>query len=175
LLSVDTFFDLRGVHGDMALADTIWRKAFDIAKGDAPFAKLLTESAGSVQPGLGVFNRFKTVNGRIDLKKSGLFGIVTAARALAICHHVVERATQDRLMGLDGLGTGGGRDLESLVEAQGVFLDLILFQQLMDIRHGKPASNAVVAKKLQRQDAERLRAALRAVAPLEDLTRDLLF
>jgi CBS domain-containing protein len=50
-----------------------------------------------------------------------------------------------------------------------------LFQQVMDIRHGRPATNAVETKKLQRRDAERLRAALRAVAGLEELTRDLLF
>jgi CBS domain-containing protein len=175
LLSVDTFFDLRGVQGDIALADAVWREGFDIAKGDAAFAKLLTESAGSVRPGLGLFGGFKTEQGRLDLKRTGLFGIVTAARALAVCHHIVERSTPARLEGVEALGLGGGRDLDALIEAQGVFLDLILFQQVMDIRHGKPASNAVETKKLQRRDAERLRAALRAVTGLEELTRDLLF
>ena len=41
LLSVDIFFDMRGVHGDTSLADTLWREAFDAAKGQAAFAKLL--------------------------------------------------------------------------------------------------------------------------------------
>jgi DNA polymerase-3 subunit epsilon/CBS domain-containing protein len=56
---------------------------------------------------------------------------------------VVERSTPARLAGVEALGLGGGRDLDALIEAQGVFLDLILFQQVMDIRHGRPATNAV--------------------------------
>ena len=105
LLAVDIFFDLRGVHGDGALADTLWRDAFDAARGQTGFAKALVEAAGKPQSGLGLFGRIKTEQGRIDLKKHGLFGIVTAARALAICHHVVERATPARLVGYQGFGT----------------------------------------------------------------------
>ena len=43
LLSVDIFFDMRGVHGDTGLADLLWREAFDVAKGKSAFAKLLVE------------------------------------------------------------------------------------------------------------------------------------
>ena len=106
LLAVDIFFDLRGVHGDGALADTLWREAFDAARGQVGFAKALVEATGGSQNGLGLFGRIKTEQGRIDLKKHGLFGIVTAARALAICHHVVERATPARLIGAQGDGAG---------------------------------------------------------------------
>ena len=100
LLSVDIFFDLRGVHGDVRLANTLWREAFDRAAGEAAFAKLLAETAGTVAPGLNWFGRFKTDRGRIDLKKAGLFGIVSTARALAIRHRVFERATPARLTAL---------------------------------------------------------------------------
>ena len=106
LLAVDIFFDLRGVHGDGALADTLWRDAFDAARGQVGFAKALVEATGGSQNGLGLFGRIKTEQGRIDLKKHGLFGIVTAARALAICHHVVERSTPARLVGAQGDGSG---------------------------------------------------------------------
>ena len=37
------FFDLRGVHGDAALADALWREAFDLARRQVAFAKLLAE------------------------------------------------------------------------------------------------------------------------------------
>ena len=100
LLAVDIFFDLRGVHGEDALADTLWRDAFDAAKGKASFAKLLVEAAQPGVPGLGWFGGFRTEQGRIDLKKYGLFGIVSVARALAICHHVTERSTPARLAGI---------------------------------------------------------------------------
>jgi CBS domain-containing protein len=174
LLSVDIFFDLRGVDGDRAMASRLREAAFDAAKGQAAFAKLLAESAGTVESGFTLLGRFRTEQGRINLKKTGLFGIVTAARALAICHHVVERSTPARLEGISGLGIGGERDLGALAEAQAVFLDLILAQQIEDIAQGVPLSNSVAVSRLSRRDRDRLREALRAVEPIDELTRDLL-
>lgn len=175
LLSVDIFFDLRGVHGNVDLANRLRETALDAAKGQAAFAKLLVESAGMSESGLNFMGGFRTEQGRIDLKKAGLFGIVTAARALAICHHVVERSTSERLAALKGLGIGSEADLDALVEAQSVFLDLILAQQIEDIENGMPAANAVMAKTLSRRDQSRLRTSLRAVERIDELTRNLLF
>ena len=175
LLSVDIFFDLRGVHGDVALANRLREAAFDAAHGQAAFAKLLAEAAGATEPGLTLMRGFRTRQGRIDLKKTGTFGLVTAARALAVCHHVLARSTPARLAGLGALGIGGERDLAALTEAYGVFLELILAQQLDDIGHGTPASNAVTVKRLSPRDRDRLRQSLRAVEPLEQMMRDLLF
>ena len=175
LLLVDIFFDLRGVHGDASLANRLQADAFDAANGQWAFAKLLAEPVGSIEPGLNFIGQFRTTEGRIDLKKAGLFGIVATARTLAICHHVVERSTPSRLAGIKALGLGGGHDLDALVEAQGVFLDLLLDQQIEDMEHGVPASNAVAIKRLSHRDRDRLRSALRSVAQLDHMTQDLLF
>jgi CBS domain-containing protein len=175
LLSVDIFFDMRPVHGDGSLCTTLWRDAFDAASGEIGFAKLLAEAAGGVENGLGLFGRFRTSRGRIDLKKAGLFGIVTAARVLAIRHHVVAHSTPARLAGVKALGLGAETDLDALVEAQATLLDLILAQQIEDIAHGTHPSNAVAVKRLSFRDRARLRSALESVRHLDDLTRDLLF
>jgi DNA polymerase-3 subunit epsilon/CBS domain-containing protein len=175
LLSVDIFFDLRAVHGDLALGEKLWRDGFDLARGQAGFAKLLAEAAGEVERGHNLFGGFRTVEGRIDLKRAGLFGIVTTARVLAICHHVVERSTVARLSGVAALEIGGESDLAALIEAQRTFLDLILAQQLRDIAQGRPPSNRVATRPLVRHDRDRLHQALAAVRHLDELTRDLLF
>jgi CBS domain-containing protein len=175
LLSVDIFFDLRGVHGDAVLATTLWRDAFDLAAGQVAFAKLLAETAGASTPALNWFGGFKTENGRINLKKSGLFGIVSAARALAIRHHVAERATAARLAAVSALGLGAAADLDALIDAQATFLNLILAQQLRDIADGIPPSNTAEVKRLARRDTERLRAALAASAHVDTVVRELLF
>ena len=174
LLSVDIFFDLRGVHGDAALAAMLWRESFDCAAGEFTFAKLLAETAGTSAPALNWFGGFKTANGRLDCKKSGLFGIVSTARTLAIRHHVAEHATPARLTGVKTLGIGEAA-LDALIDAQATFLDLILAQQIRDIAEGIPASNTVEVSRLSRRERERLRAAFKAVAHLDTLTRDLLF
>jgi CBS domain-containing protein len=175
LLSVDIFFDLRGVHGDPALATTLRQDALALAAGEAPFAKLLAEAAGTVEPGIGFFGRFRTVDGRIDLKKTGLFGIVTFARVLAIHHHIVDVSTVSRLEAVKALGLGNEADLDALIEAHGVFADLLLDQQIEDMQRGRPATNSVEVKWLTRRERERLRGAYEAVRNLETLTRDLLF
>lgn len=175
LLSVDIFFDLRCVHGDASLADEVWRYAFELARDQLGFVKLLAEASGEPSPGLGLFGRFLTENGRIDLKRAGLFGVVSLARLLAIRHHVVERSTEARLAGLMRLGIGGAADLMALDSAHATFLDLVLGQQIEDIARGRPPSNKVSLKALSAGARENLRKALAAVRAVPDLKRDLLF
>jgi DNA polymerase-3 subunit epsilon/CBS domain-containing protein len=175
LLAVDIFFDLRPVHGELGLADSLWRSAFDAARGNAAFAKLLADAAGTVEPGLNLFGGIRTDRGRINLKKAGLFGVVSTARVLAICHHVVRRSTPARLAGIEALGIGGKHDLALLGEAQRTFLDLLVAQQVEDLHGGIPPSNAVEIKRLNEDDRQRLHNALSAVSHLDQLTRDLLF
>ena len=175
LLSVDIFFDLRGVHGDIApchdaLARGLrsrgrrgWRSPSCWPRRPERPRRRSTGSAGS-----------RPSNGRIDCKKSGLFGIVSTARALAIRHHVAERATPARLAGVKALGLGEA-DLDALIDAQATFLDLILAQQIRDIADGIPPGNTVAVGRLSRRERDRLRGAFHAVAHLDTLTQDLLF
>ncbi|MFK4491175.1 DUF294 nucleotidyltransferase-like domain-containing protein [Bradyrhizobium sp. USDA 336] len=174
LLSVDIFFDLRGVHGDGSLAVAVRQAAFAAAEGQVAFAKLLVEGI-SVPASLKFFGGIRTDGGRIDLKAAGLFGLVAAARAMAILYHVMGRSTSQRLAGVKALVGRGETDLDALDEAHGIFLELIVSQQIADVAQGTPPSNAVLVKPLSARDRERLRAALQAVAVIEELTRDLLF
>jgi DNA polymerase-3 subunit epsilon/CBS domain-containing protein len=175
LLSVDIFFDLRGVYGELALADALWREAFDMAAGQVAFAKRLAEAAGGVAPATGLFGQFITEGGRIDLKRTALFGIVTTARVLAIRHHIAEHATPARFARLRALKLGDDRDLADLADAQATVLDLLIDQQVADIAQGRPATNTVAVKQLPARERDRLRSAVGAVRNLDTLTRDLLF
>jgi len=174
LLSVDIYFDLVGVYGDPALAQALWRGGFDAAQGNAAFAKLLADAPGGMPPGLNFLGGLRTDNGRIDLKKTGLFGIVSTARVLAVRHHLLERSTPARLAAAAALGRGQ-HDLDALSRAQGLFLDLILDQQVADVQTGLPPSNKVAVRRLTREQRRALRDALGAVRHLDALTRDLLF
>jgi DNA polymerase-3 subunit epsilon/CBS domain-containing protein len=174
LLSVDIFFDLRAVHGDGGLATKLRQAAYAAADGQTAFAKLLV-NAVTIPSSLSFFGGIRTENGRIDLKAAGLFGLVAAARAMAIRYHVMERSTPGRLAGVKAVVKAGASDLDALMEAHGVFLDEILAQQVEDAAHGLPPSNAIAVKRLSARAQERLRGALQAVAHVDDLARDLLF
>lgn len=175
LLAADIFFDMRGVYGDLMLTDALWRHAYDAAKGNAAFAKLLVEASGHAERGIGFFGGIRTQRGRVDLKRTGLFGIVSMARALAICHHILERATPARLLGLRARDLGGDQDIDSLIAAHATFQHFILVQQLADIETGNPATNAVTVKRLSAAERDRLKTALHAVRHIDELMRDLLF
>jgi DNA polymerase-3 subunit epsilon/CBS domain-containing protein len=174
ILSVDIFFDLRAVHGDGGLAVAVRQAAYAAAEGQVAFAKLLVEDI-SVPRSLKFLGGIRTEGGRIDLKRAGLFGVVSAARAMAIRHHVTDRSTPARLAGVKALLHVSETDLDALAQAHGAFLDLIVSQQVEDVTHGIPPSNAVSVKRLSAHDRDRLRAALEAAASVDELTRDVLF
>ncbi|MGI9407998.1 MAG: DUF294 nucleotidyltransferase-like domain-containing protein, partial [Hyphomicrobiaceae bacterium] len=81
LLNVDIFFDAIPVHGDLALGETVWSYAYDRGAETPAFIRMLSEHIRYWRPPLSMFGNLRLKdNGRIDLKKNGLFPIVTAAR-----------------------------------------------------------------------------------------------
>lgn len=175
LLNVDIFYDLRPVHGDAALAEEIRAYAFERGSRAPEFAKLLAETAGDFRPPIGPFWRLQTENGRLDLKRGGLFPLVTAARVLAIRHDVRERATPARLAGLSALGIGSQAEFAALEEAHRLLLGHILEQQIEDIHAGQRLSNGIVVKRLSRARLRALKQALHGLAHLDRMVHDLLF
>jgi DNA polymerase-3 subunit epsilon/CBS domain-containing protein len=150
------------------------RAAFAAAEGQVAFAKLLVEGI-SVPRSVKFLGGIRTEDGRIDLKRAGLFGIVSAARAMAIRYHVTDRSTSARLAGLKALLHVSETDLDALAQAHGVFLDLIVSQQVEDVTHGISPSNTVSVNRLSPHDRDRLRTALEAVTCVDELTRNVLF
>lgn len=174
LLNVDIFFDLRAVHGDAALARTLWHHAYETGGQGTAFAKLLAE-LGAYDPPIGLLGGLRTENGRLDLKMRGVFPIVAAARVLSILHHVLERATPARLKGLRALNLGSGEDIDRLLEMHQFLIGLILDQQLTDIDDGIPTSNRVQVSRLSRRRTAELKSALRDLGMIDQMVRDLLF
>ena len=175
LLAVDIFFDLRGVHGDGALADTLWRAAFEAAAGRPVSPKCWSKRPARSQAGLGLFGGFKTSRAASISRSTACSGS-SPRRARSPSAIMWSSARHRRGCSASRRwDLGGDSDLEALAEAQALFLHFVLAQQIEDIHHGRPPSNAVLVKQLSARDRERLRAALEAVAPVDELTRDLLF
>ncbi|MCB1475441.1 MAG: CBS domain-containing protein [Rhodobiaceae bacterium] len=174
LLNVDIFYDFRAVHGDAALARQLWNTAHEAAGGEKLFAQLLAKQAEDYSPPVGFFGGIRTENGRVDLKKGGLFPIVTLARALAIRHSVAERSTRARLEGLLAREIGGAQDLGNLIRVHAMLMDLIVAQQLDDIAEGLPPGNAIDPKKLKPAQQSALREALSSLGNIAHLARDLM-
>ena len=172
LLNVDIFFDFRPVHGDGELAAGLWREAWRAARGSPPFLLLLTEAAQGHEAPIGLLGRLKTQEGRIDLKRHGLWPVVQATRVLALRHGVARRSTAERLDRLRALGIGPG-ELAAVDEAHQRFCELILKAQLADLAAGRPASNRVPLPLIEANGGiTRLKADLRVTASLDEFARD---
>jgi len=175
LLNVDIFYDLMPVHGDHALAALLQAHAFEAARGHVTFAKAMGEHAAAPANPFTLFGGFQLADGRIDLKRYGLFPVVAFARALAIRHDVRARSTRERLAGLVALDIGPEAELTRLAAAHARVLKFMLRQQSRDLLAGIAVSNRVDTAALSRDEQAELRGALKAIQVVPDLVRDLMF
>ncbi len=169
ILNVDIFFDGRPVYGDMALGDEIWSHAYRRGHASPGFLKIMSEAMRDWRPPLTFLGRFRTQQGRVNLKNGGLMPLFTGARILSLRHDVRARATPERLKGLREKGIGSPEDLDNLIEAHRVLLGAILEQQLRDSETGIPLSNSVEVKRLSRKQSEEIRQALKMVDVMQGL------
>ena len=174
LLNVDIVYDLRPVHGDSALAARFIEHAFDRGQAEPAFAKLLGEQITAGNP-FTLFGGFQLEDGRLDIKKHGLFPIIATARTLAIRHGIRERSTRARLDRLIALDIGGDRDMKAMLAGHAMLLGLLLGQQTRDIYAGIPVSNRIEINGLAREQQVELKSLIKRLQSAPDLVRDLMF
>jgi DNA polymerase-3 subunit epsilon/CBS domain-containing protein len=173
LLNVDIFFDGVPVHGTHALGETVWAYAYDAARQNPAFIKLLSELVRDWRAPLTLFGNIRADhNNRVDLKKGGLFPLFTSARVLSIRHDVRTRSTPERFRGVAAAGIGSPADIEAIIEAHRLLLGTILDQQLADADAGVPLSPRVNITRLTKAAREELRAALGRVSSAIDLVAE---
>lgn len=168
LLNVDIFFDMRPVHGALDYARQLRAMAFAGAERNRAFAMHLSQSIKELPSPFTIFGQVRLDDGRIDLKRNGLFHIVSVARIIAITRHIAARGTPERLRLFAEEG-GNRADMEALINAHEVFVGRILDQQLADLAKGQPPSNRVAYKSLTDAARSELKTALEAVSHVEDV------
>jgi DNA polymerase-3 subunit epsilon/CBS domain-containing protein len=173
LLSVDIFFDAVAVHGERSFAERLWNHAYARAHAARDFQNLLVESARHPAPAFTLFGGFRVdTGGRLDLKKTGLMPMFTAARVLSIRHDVRRRSSADRLIGAAAAGGLTPEVADSLIAAQETLLATVLGQQLIDREAGLPPTPRAVPARLDAPARERLREALKLVPTAVDLAAE---
>ncbi|MCY4260368.1 MAG: DUF294 nucleotidyltransferase-like domain-containing protein [Rhodobacteraceae bacterium] len=169
IMNADIFFDSMPVHGDRDLADRLRVRAIQRASQSKPFLSLMASNVCNFQGALGWLGRWKLENGRIDLKKSGIMPIFSAARAVSLEHVIYARSTADRLRDIKKLDLAPPGLIDDLLTAHGFLLNLILEQQLRDIDNGRPPSNTITPRELDGADRTQLKWALEQVGRVPDL------
>ncbi|WP_439502732.1 DUF294 nucleotidyltransferase-like domain-containing protein [Aminobacter ciceronei] len=174
LLNVDIVYDLKPVHGDMALSDALFDHAYARGHAEPVFAKLLGEQIVSDNP-FTLLGGLRLDDGRLDIKMHGLFPIVAAARTLAIRHGIRALSTRDRLDALIARDVGGEQDMKAMLAGHAFLIGLLLDQQIRDVYAGVPVSNRVDLAAIPREQQGELKTLVRRLQSVPGLVRDLMF
>ena len=141
LLEAAIFFDFRPVAGTLSLAPLD-----EILAGAGPekaFIAHLAEGALAPPP-LGFFNRIRSDDGKVDVKKGGLAPIVGLSRAAALAGGSLERSTLERLAAAGKSGIFLSQDDASeLAEIFQFLLHLRLRQQLTSLQSNRPLDHNI--------------------------------
>ncbi|MBX2805887.1 MAG: CBS domain-containing protein [Hyphomicrobiales bacterium] len=175
LLNVDIFFDAAAVYGHPALADKIWRHAYERAHKAPAFQALLTELARRWNSPLGMWGFRTDAHDRTDLKAGGLMPIFTAARIMSIRHSLPARSTVERLRRAGQADFMSDAAVERTLSSHETILRAILKQQLADVNAGVPLSNRVAVKTLSADERSALRTAIRDIDLIVDIVSEARF
>jgi len=172
LLMVHIFFDFVPVHGDFALAERLRVMAVDMASRAPLFLRRMAVQIEDHHAPINLFGRFKTKEGRVDLKLGGQLPITSGARTMALRLGSLATSTAERMRAVTEAGILDADDFDSLCHAYQQVTRAILDQQIDDIEAGREPSSRVDPKRLPRRLRRRLKDALRTLEALPEITRD---
>ncbi len=166
LLNVAIFCDFRPVHGEMTLARHVRAHLAEAAATSPRFLHAMAGTVSGMGTALGVLGQFKTREGRIDIKMTGLIPLVSTVRLLALKHRITATGTVERLRALSAGGQLSGKDADTFVEGHELMVRALLYQQIADLDAGRPISNRVDPHILKKDDRNSLKAAFKALSSL---------
>lgn len=172
LLEFDIFFDFVPVWGDPSNAQVLRRHATEVLRGNQPFLRALFHTDRDHGTALRAFGRFATERdkpdhrGKVNLKLYGTLPLVSGVRMLTLREGIDETGTLARLEALLAAEALKRDEHDALDGAYRTLCELLLRQQIADVKDGLPASSYVHPKSLTRRERDELRAAFRAIDDL---------
>jgi signal-transduction protein with cAMP-binding, CBS, and nucleotidyltransferase domain len=157
---INAFFDMEAVHGDARVAEELRRLAIEAATSHGYTLERLATALTRLRPPIGMFGRLEVRDGRVDLK-TALLPLVTAARILTLLCGSTAHTTADRLREASAGTLLPPSDAEVLIRTHHLLLELVLKQQLHDLREGVSPSYRVDLSRLDSPTTRRLKEALK--------------
>lgn len=165
LMVSSIFFDFRAVAGTLDTAPLADRVA-GAAASDLFLAHLARVSL-RFKPPLGLFQRIRTDDGKVDLKKRGVASVVAAARVYALEAGARARPTRERLEAAIAAGVVSEDLGRTLIETYRFLLQVRLRQQLADLAADQALSNDVRLKSLSSLEARHLKDAFNVIREMQ--------
>ena len=172
LLHAQTFFDIRGVHGDDELVDDLRATYVPIAEGSKRLHAHLAKLAANREPPLGFFRGLVLEKGgshanTLDIKKGGIATVVQMARLFAVASGLPQVGTRDRLAAAAGAGAVSRQGAADLRDAFDFLATVQLAHHEAAVNGGEVPDNHVNPKELSRLEREHLRDAFGVIRRLQ--------
>jgi CBS domain-containing protein len=170
------FFDMRTIHGDDSLRQSLMQDALPYAADDDVFLGYQTGHAVGSRPPLGFFRRFVLDQGgqhegTVDLKTRGLIPIVDLARVCALRTGAASVGTNDRLRAVVEGGALSQEGSENLRVAFEFIGTLRALHQADCLRRNEPVDNRVAPARLAGLERRHLKDAFTAIATTQEALR----
>ena len=172
LMLSSVFFDLRLVHGDAMLLESLQKENLEKSRANGIFLAHMVGNALTHRPPLGFFRNIVLIRGgdhdkTFDIKHRGIVPIVDLARVYALAQGQPEVNTVDRLQ--SGKATQiisevGGRNLE---DAYDFIATLRVRHQARQLRAGEAADNFLSPDDLSALERSHLKDAFGVIATMQ--------
>ena len=167
LLEAEVFLDVRACHGN--LPTDVLERILLTGGSRGPFRVQMARAAVAFRPPSTWLGRLRT-GPTVDVKLGGTAAIVLLARLYALTAGSSEHSTVPRLQAASAAGTLSISTAASLIEAYRFLTDLRLRHQVEQVTTGIPADNLISVDRLTNEQRQRLRATLRLVRDVQDIT-----
>jgi len=173
ILKGSMFFDLRTLYGDPGLEHRLKDHISGHLRHDAAFLAWTAANVLRFKVPLGWFGRIKVekqgaYRGALDIKKAGIFTLTEGVKVLALEAGVWKGGTRERLRALVDQGALEAHRGENLEATFDFLVYHRLRSQVAEIRAGRPPTNYVHLKGLNRMEIGRMRLALEEVHAFQE-------
>lgn len=172
LMLTCVFFDLRAIHGNAKLLESLHRDVLKHTRGNSLFLAHMVANALKHRPPLGLFGTISLIKGgehpnTIDLKHSGIVPIVDLARVYALAAGVSVANTHDRLEVSSQAGEVSAQSARDLREALEFLGKLRLAHQARQTRANLMPDNFLALEELSNFERSHLKDAFGVVQTLQ--------
>lgn len=179
LLYAQTFFDMRPIHGDKAMAEAVHAQAMESAMGAPRLHAHLAALAARREPPLGFFrglvvDRSGAYKNTLNVKKGGTAALVQMARLFAIVSGSDVLGSQGRIhtastwQAKDGKTAVSARSAADLSAALEFLTTVTLRHQAEQVREGKDPDYHINPEQLSKLDREHLRDAFHVIKSMQN-------
>lgn len=172
LLLACNFFDMRGIHGDMALLSQLQDYALNKARANRIFLAHLAANALDKRPPLGFFRQFVLVHGgehddSFDIKLHGVMPIVELARLYALSEGLPDVNTYERLLAAANTPSLSREGSENLRDALSLIALLRLRHQAEQYLQGVEMDNFIKPDHLSSLECQHMKDAFAVISELQ--------